>query len=234
MKFVTPIVFLSVAASVYSIPVLIARKESDKNQNSLNDANNNIIPKECMTEIEPYNDCNFVVDNNNYEQACSEKCVEFFKDPFKHVPSCKGTTLETVFSPSIIQDSANNMLLHCAKDENGNKCPFSQKLLDETVELGNLIELTCVSKACTDITYEYYTYNLAHVDSNEIYKTDAERQKMKNSINETLARLKSDSCVAEHKQLNSDDKKQLTSDASTIKVVPTLIVTLCLLLLSYL
>lgn len=235
MKFITPVVILSVATSVYSIPLLIARQESNPIQNNLNSNVDSAISPECLKEMEPYNECNFVVDKENYEQSCAEQCIEFFKDPFKHIPSCKGNpALETIFSPSLVQDSYNNVLLQCAKDENGNKCPFSQKLLDETVELGDLYELTCVSKACTDITYEHYAYNLAHVDSNILYITESERQKVKDNLNETLARLKSDSCVAKHQQLTNDASNASTSDASTVKVGTTLIVTLSLLLLLYL
>ncbi|OUM62980.1 hypothetical protein PIROE2DRAFT_10612 [Piromyces sp. E2] len=229
MKFFTSVVALATIASVYASPMLTPRQENTEEQLQNTSEIIKSLPPECQKEIELYADCNVNINLSNYEKCCSETCINFFKDPFKYIPSCKGNTLiDSTLTPETLEVTNNNLLLECAKDEQGNKCPFSKVLINEVNGVtNNIYDETCLSKACTDATYQHYSYNLDHVDSNPLY-TEAEKQKTKNSLNETLRRLKLDECVSKH-QL-----KDNTSDATMVKVSTTFIVSFGLLLLSYL
>ncbi|OUM62779.1 hypothetical protein PIROE2DRAFT_10811 [Piromyces sp. E2] len=248
MKFTTSIIALIAAASTIASPVLVARDDMTTGY-SETDIQNYIkenVSEECQKILEKYAICLGVVNVENYSEICSENCNQFFQDPIKALGSCQDNPI-TRMEPETLEVTKYNRMIRCATDENGNVCPYALPMIDETKPVTSTMILdTCDSQKCTDITYEYYEFNLAHVDTNPLYNTEEKRQETKDSLKITLEKLSNHNCKYKHvvnsKTLSSsndtlkssDNSSNASSNATTVKVGTSIMVSLGLLLISYL
>jgi len=253
MKFITLILAFIVAFTVY------AEDEVD------------IIYKKCQNELQNYSECLTKPKVNIFEQSCSsitsEKCQQFYDNPFKYVPICeKDIITDDLLHPIIMNYVNQGALLACQKDEAGNLCPFADYTLKEYSKIYNPMtdedmkkakENTCKSKICREATYKayvdiqvaraYYDQKIAlgHIREEEAalkeeiakYLNSEEckamsgdtKQESTKSNNTKQENTNSDNA----NQGNTSEEGKASSDASTLKAVTEVFISLGLLLLSF-
>jgi len=160
MKCFTLLLILIAAVSSYASSInfskLIKRNISFDEESFLNS-----LSKECREEYENseyYKDCESSLTLTNYKKVCSdiksEKCHNYFNDPLKYYPSCKGNSaFEEMYQPLMVKTQIQYYELTCQTDENGDLCPFSLSLITKQSGSGVLQE-QCKSKKCTESLHE--------------------------------------------------------------------------------
>jgi len=159
MKFITPLCALIATTAVYA--------SSDGTWDAYRQCQKDLLNyKECLNEPTP----------NSLDIACpkyqSERCQQFYNDPFKYVPICeKDIVNQHHLHPILMNYMVQGFQLACQKDEAGNSCPFSGPVIRELMNYNNEInyqlseeeikkakEDTCKSKLCREATYNSFVY----------------------------------------------------------------------------
>jgi len=208
MKLLNFVLSLTVASSAFSYSI---SKRHETNE-------------QCEKETLEYGSCITERDPNYRNDLCSEKCIQLNKNPFQYLPSCKGdASLEEYFSHKGLMPY--NYELICAKDESGNFCPLLRIYKEDNFNIDEILSENCKSKICTDnaaVIYDNLLKNIKYPQLEQNYK-------------HVYDYIKSDKCTANNNNNNTSNNNTSnnTSDATTIKVGTTLMISLALLLLSY-
>ncbi|OUM58088.1 hypothetical protein PIROE2DRAFT_16735 [Piromyces sp. E2] len=182
---------------------------------------------DCTKDLEPYKDCLIIPSIDTHKKDCetitSERCKNFLSNPKSVIPNCEveieGETIEDSFKYIMILYD-----IICIRDDKGNICPMSQRLLYEytdpnplpmTEEKSNqLMNATCQSEKCRKSSYDainslmnYDIIGQLELDPYEIY-----------SMKELTNALNSKECLSQ------------SSSATSQKIVNGLLVTMILFL----
>ncbi|ORX77915.1 hypothetical protein BCR32DRAFT_328740, partial [Anaeromyces robustus] len=229
-----------VLANVEVIPVSEATLQYG-NDECYKEIENSVLLKECTIDLNNT--------ENNYEEICktvqSDKCKNFMKDPKSAFPNCKdNNTINEIFSADLIDMYNAITTLACQKDENGNLCSMSNKLLKKINISEEDIQITCKSKSCTEAainviqTIKDSTDTLEKASFSSGSFTDTE----KTGMDEMLKFLTSNQCNLEvynnyinnnnNNNNNNNDNNNKSDSSSSIKISISFVITLSLLLIS--
>jgi len=178
--------------------------------------------------------------NENYcIEYESENCQKLYttstKDIYAEIPECKGLSFEEEMlkqSDYLIKFIYNSLKIACAKDEQGNYCPYSYANIQNYDSLEDIeyegpekttymkyLNESCRSKKCID---EYLSYidNIKEVSSN----IEFEELKLRNEkeLDKYYSLFKSETCTAQigKVNVNTNDKVD-TSIVTTSNVNAT-------------
>lgn len=229
MKFITPILLAAAASTVYgALPVKLDHF--------------NKLPVECQQELNTsnlYNNCaDYQPTIDTYKERCAKmlgpECQEFYNDPMKYLPKCKGTDVENYFSPEVMVTSRAAVNFVCIPDEEGNICPLAELYVKGLGTDDEHVKYTCHSQKCVDNGIAMYSASFGgHAKLSKTPETKNAKQLIVESLssqecNDILAGKIKVEKPAEVKIITPNS----TSDAITnlVKLGSTFIISLGLLL----
>jgi len=183
----------------------------------------------CKTQLITFKDCLENPTNTQLEKDCqvfmNDQCQNLFKDPVSQIPGCKDN-LEVMEELQLyIKSFVPLYQLGCAKDEVGQRCPFSETSLKTSffmingTEFERLTKETCQSDICRDLTIKAYHKDSAQKLSSFKVNIGGDKKNDKPAQVSFTEYLDSDECKA-------------MSGATTLKISGGLLLTLALYLLS--
>ncbi|ORX87111.1 hypothetical protein BCR32DRAFT_324594 [Anaeromyces robustus] len=246
MKFIIQILSLLLISSVLSIsplkrtvsvsPFKRAISVSYDNPKINDDEMNDILTEECKNELlredTLYSKCMISIDSS-LKESCkiglSDECKKFYKDPLSTMPGCKNDpNIDSLHLPDLMNLSYIYTKLICHFDEDGYNCPLAETIVHDIPMSEDRIELSCKSTACTEGAIEFFEdYQSVSNTILESINGEGLTFEEKTAFKEIAQYLKSKECTSQ--SLTSDKK----SDAKTIKVGTTFLVTLVMLLLAF-
>ncbi|OUM68797.1 hypothetical protein PIROE2DRAFT_57880 [Piromyces sp. E2] len=224
MKFFNTVFALIAASAIYANEADIAMKYLSKN--ALNVSYDDLpetMPgatgssddmEKCKVELQQYQECIDDPTPSTLDTYCpkflSDNCQKFYKDPMGLIPSCKSTGLIDINFGEIVNTVLPVYKLACQKDEVGNPCPFSDVVIKSftflnATTLKDKLETSCRSDLCREATINAFA-------SETEFSITGKKEKQEF--------LKSDEC------------KNISSGATSLKVRSGLLISIGLLLLS--
>jgi len=164
----------------------------------------------------------------NYKEVCpiykSEKCKKVYMDMESLVPNCKdNAAVMSEFSNDLADIGLTLVNTYCQLDENGELCPFSKTALTKGKTTADDLTLNCYSKKCTESAKELIKGILKNAEQLNNYAS------LSGEITSTNVYYGTENI----KYLESKECTSQQSDAETVKVGMTVLVSLALLLLSF-
>ncbi|ORX75236.1 hypothetical protein BCR32DRAFT_272030 [Anaeromyces robustus] len=140
---------------------------------------------------------------SNYKEICStvnsEKCQNFYKDPFSYLPNCKNdSTVINKFSPVAVETAKVGINYYCTTNDDGEICPAPEATLKGLSIRGNknIISNTCKSRQCIKGLTDYLNNALNNINELEEKSVTSTSRKTLESYKSILEELKSKNCIS--------------------------------------
>jgi len=209
MKLKSPLVVLTLAASIFANSIPVKRQE--------------YLSPSCQRELENLDECDFEY-YKDIDIICdyfnTKKCQQFYKNGIKSLKGCKNDKPEYIdIAQGVIDAAIPTFGALCARDENGEACPVSAlkiNLMHERISLENYfrnlegaIRETCKSQLCTDAYLEYEISKEAKIQI----------QQIRNSTNNNDTQLPLQNPTPLKRQIQQIELTQHTQQAQQVQQV---------------